>query len=168
MSEAKDMNGSANEAQASFRMAGQYVKDLSFEVSQPVTFEQGRSTDYDMNLEVSVGAKPVSDNAYETLIVLKGTGTAQGDEKSPLFVAEVHMAGLFEVANIPQDKLMPLLAIDGALLIFPQARHAFMDAIANGGFTPKVLEPINFAGLYMQAQQAHESGENGEAKVMNA
>lgn len=140
-----------------FKITGQYAKDVSFECPEaPFNKEAGKQ---DLSLEVGLEVKGLSETDHEVTVKLKSVATSgEGDKKDTLFVAEVAYSGIFHVENIPEDKLAPVMAIDGATLLFPFARAILMQSISQGGFRPAMIEPINFHALYMQSQ-ADTSGQ---------
>lgn len=132
-----------------FRIVGQFAKDVSFECPE-APFKK-ESSKQDLSLEVGLEIKGVSETEHEVTVKLKSVAT--NDKKETLFVAEVAYSGIFHVENIPQDKMAPLMAIDGASMLFPFARSILMRSISDGGFRPAMIEPINFHALFMQSQQ---------------
>jgi preprotein translocase subunit SecB len=64
---------------------------------------------------------------------------------------------VFVLRNVPQDAFAPFLLVEGPRLLFPFARQIVADAVQNLGFPPVLLDPIDFAGAYMQ--QLQESGQ---------
>jgi preprotein translocase subunit SecB len=61
--------------------------------------------------------------------------------------------GVFQLLNIPQDSLQPLLLVECPRLLFPFARRIVADATRDGGFPPLMIDPIDFVALYRQRQQ---------------
>ena len=57
---------------------------------------------------------------------------------------------LDDLVAIPQDQVHPVVMIECPRLLFPSARQIVADAVRNGGFPPLYLDPVDFAGLYMQ------------------
>jgi preprotein translocase subunit SecB len=55
--------------------------------------------------------------------------------------------------------------------LFPYARNAISNLVADGGFPPLTLQPINFEQLYAQrmqqaaAEQQNAAGEGGDETV---
>jgi preprotein translocase subunit SecB len=45
--------------------------------------------------------------------------------------------------------------------LFPYARRVITDMVADGGFPPLVLQPINFEQIYAQRMQEAQSKANG-------
>jgi preprotein translocase subunit SecB len=141
-----------------FKIVGQYAKDVSFEC--PAAPFRKEAAKQDLSLEVGLEIKGLSETEHEVVVKLKSVATSgEGDKKDTLFVAEVAYAGVFHLENIPQEKMAPIMAIDGASLLFPFARSILMQAITNGGFRPAMIEPINFHALYMQSQQNAQQGQ---------
>jgi preprotein translocase subunit SecB len=134
----------------------QYVKDLSFEnPGAPATLvaqKEAPKIEIALNLE----AKAIQADAHE--VTLQITATAKAGETA-LFVVELSYAGLFTLANIPQDQKEMILLIHCPTILFPFARRVLSDATRDGGFQPLMLEPIDFAGLYQQ-RKVQEAANN--------
>ena len=135
------------EAVPSVAINGQYVKDLSFEnPNAPFSLTpQKEAPKIEVNLNLEARALP--DNVYEVSIQI--TAKASALENS-VFVAELSYAGLFTLANIPEDQKELLLLIHCPNILFPFARRILADITRDGGFQPLMLDPIDFATLYQQ------------------
>ena len=128
----------------------QYVKDLSFEnPNAPGSLQSQEQPRIDVN--VSVNAKRGGDNVYEVELKISAKAMA-GDNVA--FVVDLLYAGLFGLANVPEEALEPFLIIEAPRIIFPFARRIIADSVRDGGFPPLMLDPIDFASLYMAQQQA--------------
>ncbi|MEQ1714083.1 MAG: protein-export chaperone SecB, partial [Hyphomicrobium sp.] len=66
---------------------------------------------------------------------------------------EVEYAGLFRLQNVPEPALEPFLLINCPTLIFPFLRRLIADITREGGFPPLLMDPIDFAQLYLRRQQ---------------
>ena len=78
-----------------------------------------------------------------------------------MFLVEAGQAGVFQIRNVPEENLEPLLAIACPNVLFPYAREVVSSAIARAGFAPVVLQPVNFEALYMARQaEAQQAGAN--------
>ncbi|MEM1371062.1 MAG: protein-export chaperone SecB, partial [Pseudomonadota bacterium] len=75
------------------------------------------------------------------------------NKNGTIYVLEIVYAGLFRIKNIPQDNLEPFLLIQCPALIFPFLRRLVADLSREGGFPPLMLDPIDFAGLYVRRKQ---------------
>jgi preprotein translocase subunit SecB len=146
-------NGGAADAapaqpqQPGIHVLGQYIKDLSFE--NPGAPRSLRPSDKapKLDVNVNVSARPQSDGEFEIELKLEAKA-ARG--KETLFIAEVSYAGLFQIRNVPQEHVHPLLLIECPRLLFPFARQIIADATRQGGFPPLMIDPVDFAALYRQ------------------
>jgi preprotein translocase subunit SecB len=135
----------------------QYVKDMSFEnPNAPAVYQwQGQPT---MDVQFNIGAQVVGADVHE--VVLKIEIGAKANEGTA-FQMELLYGGLFALKNIPEEQLQPFLLAEAPRILFPFARRIIADATVDAGFPPLLLDPIDFAGLYMQRaaqQQAEETG----------
>jgi preprotein translocase subunit SecB len=133
--------------QAGIHVLGQYIKDLSFE--NPGAPRSLRPSDKapKLDVNVNVNARAQSQSEFEIELKLEAKAT-RADEA--LFIAEVSYAGLFQIRNVPQEHLHPLLLIECPRLLFPFARQIIADATRQGGFPPLMIDPVDFAALYRQ------------------
>jgi len=128
----------------------QYIKDLSFESpAAPQIFTTLTSAPA-LELGVNVQTRPLAENAYEVVILLKLDAQA-GDKKA--FIAELAYAGMFTLPSLPEDRLKYILLVEAPHLLFPFARSIMANAVRDGGFPPILINPIDFSAMY-QAQQA--------------
>jgi len=131
----------------------QYIKDLSFEnPNAPGSLQSETAPRIDIN--VNVNAKRGGDNVYEVELKINAKAMT-GDQVS--FVIDLLYAGLFGLSNVPDEALEPFLLIEAPRIIFPFARRIIADSVRDGGFPPLMLDPIDFASLYM-AQQGNQVG----------
>jgi preprotein translocase subunit SecB len=137
----------------------QYVKDLSFEnPNAPAVFQWAGQPQIDV--QFNIGAGQVGEDAHEVVLKIDVRATA-ADQVA--FQVELAYAGLFGVRNMPDDQLQPFLLAEAPRLMFPFARRVLADAIRDGGFAPLMLEPIDFAALYMQQAEAAAAASGTEA-----
>ncbi len=140
---------------AVLRMVNQYVKDLSFENPNAPLSVQATNTKPAVELEVNLAARamgedfPIGKDFYEVEISVSATAK-DGDNGPVLYVVETNYAGLVMIQNIPQEHMGWALLVDCPQLLFPYARQVISDAVRNGGFTPLMLEPMDFATMYRQ------------------
>jgi preprotein translocase subunit SecB len=134
----------------------QYVKDLSFENPNAPRSLGPQETAPDISIQVNVNAKPLSPDEFEVELILEGKA---GEGEGLLFSFELNFAGVFRMANIPQEHAHQVLMIECPRLLFPFARAVLANAVRDGGFPPFLLQPIDFAQLY-QARMA-EAGQQG-------
>ena len=127
----------------------QYVKDLSFEnPNAPGSLQQ--ATQPKINISVNVGANPMTETDIEVTLRLEGKAEAGS---AVLFNIELEFAGVFRIQNVPQEQVQPIVLIECPRLLFPFAREIIATSVRNGGFSPLMLDPIDFVGLYQQRAQ---------------
>jgi preprotein translocase subunit SecB len=133
----------------SFSIEKLYLKDLSVEVpNAPAIFLEPDSPQVEIQLQTN--AQALGDGAYE--VTLTVTVTARIEDKT-VFLVEVGQAGIFRIQNVPDENLEPLIAVACPNILFPYAREVVSDAVTRSGFSPVVLQPVNFEGMYMARMQ---------------
>lgn len=139
--------------QPTFGIEKIYVKDLSLEIPHaPEVFLSGEQPQVDVQLHNEGAA--IGEGLYQ--VVLTVTVTAKAGEKT-MFLVEAAQAGIFQIRNVPEADLEPLLATACPNILFPYVREAVSDVIARAGFPPVYLAPVNFEAIYLQRlQQAQE------------
>jgi len=136
-------------AQPTFVIEKVYLKDLSAEVPNgPEVFLERDPPTVEVNLN-SAG-RQVQDGVYE--VVLTVTITARIKEKT-VFLVEAAQAGVFQIRNVPQQDMGPLLGIACPNTLFPYARETISTVTARAGFQPVILAPMSFEGIYQQQLQ---------------
>ena len=133
-----------------FQIQRIYLKDLSLEQpnSPQILLEQAQPQ-VDINLGLAAG--PVADGLYEVSVT--ATVTTKVGEKT-LFLVEAKQAGIFELRNIPQEQLQPIIGIACPQIVYPYLRAAVSDICTRAGFPPVLLAEVNFQAMYEAQQQA--------------
>lgn len=124
----------------------QYVKDFSFEnPNAPAVYQwQGQpQTDVQFN----VGSQSVGEDMHEVAMKVDITSTT---DEGTAFKLDLLYGGLFALRNVPAGQLDAFLLAEAPRLMFPFVRKLIADATSEAGFPPLRLDPIDFAGLYMQ------------------
>ncbi|MFM8245692.1 MAG: protein-export chaperone SecB [Burkholderiaceae bacterium] len=138
------------ELQASFNIQRIYLKDMSLEQpnSPSIFLEQDGPS---IEIQIDVGNEKLADDIYEATVTV--TITAKIRDKIA-FLVEGKQGGIFELRNIPEDQLEPLLGIACPNIIYPYLRANIADMVTRGGFPPVHLTEINFEVFYQQRKQA--------------
>lgn len=132
----------------------QYTKDLSFEnPNAPASLQSADQPRIEIN--VNVNARKAGDEVFEVELKISAKAAT---ETATAFVVELLYAGLFGLKNVPEEALEPFLIMEAPRLLFPFARRIIADCTRDGGFPPLMLEPIDFASMYM-AQQGQGAGQ---------
>lgn len=139
----------------------QYVKDLSFEnPNAPAVYQwQGQP---EISVGFNIGANQVGDDVHEVALKIEARAVSANQTA---FAVELVYAGLFALRNIPEDQLQPFLLAEAPRILFPFARRIVADTVRDGGFPPLMLEPIDFAALYvsqLEAQNGEAEGDEGQ------
>ena len=92
-------------------------------------------------------------------VVLTVTVTANLGEKTA-YLAEVQQAGIFYIVGLHEQGRHAALNTLCPHTLFPYARRMITDLVAEGGFPPVVLQPINFDQIYAQRMQEAQEQAN--------
>ncbi|HKO89067.1 MAG TPA: protein-export chaperone SecB [Burkholderiales bacterium] len=131
-----------------------YVKDASLEVpNAPQVFLQGGQPQFEVHLHTD--GKRVQESLFEVFI--KVTLTAKVEDKT-MFLVEVSQAGIFQIRNVPEAEINPVLGIACPTILFPYARETVADLVGRAGFPPIHLAPVNFEALYAARQKKQGDG----------
>ncbi len=125
----------------------QYIKDLSFENPNAPASLTPREGGPQLNINVSVNARPLSATEFEVILALNSRAMHGNDVA---FYVELVYAGLFRVQNVPEEHMHPFVMIECPRILFPFARKIIADATQAGGFPPLLIDPIDFVALYQQ------------------
>jgi preprotein translocase subunit SecB len=153
-----DQNNANNQQQTEapiFRLQKMYIKDLSFEnPNAPAVFTtQQANPKVDVNMGLK--NKKVDDDHYEVVLSVTANVTNSADDKT-LFIVEIEHGGVFMLKNIPAEHMPMVLAVDCPTMLFPFTRQIMSQLTVDGGFVPFLMEPVNFLGLYQNAQQRNQ------------
>ncbi len=131
-----------------FQIQRMYLKDLSLEQpnSPQILLEQGQPQ---VEINLTLGAEPIADGMYE--VTVTATVTTKVNDKT-LFLVEAKQGGIFEIRNIPQEQLQPILGIACPGIVYPYLRAIVSDVCTRAGFPPVVLSEVNFQAMYEQQQ----------------
>ena len=137
--------------QPTFSIQRIYLKDLSLEMPNAPTIllEQGHPQ---VDVQLNLHAEPAAEGIYE--VAITATVTAKLGDKV-LFLVEAKQAGLFEIRNVPNDQLQPIIAIACPQIVYPYLRATVADTINRTGLPPVHLTEVNFQAMYeAQLKQA--------------
>jgi len=136
----------ASPATQGFAVKGQYIKDLSFEnPNAPKSLMANVKPSIDVSVDLK--AQKLEEDLYEMTLHITTRANAEGNT---LFLVDLAYAGIFQLTNIPADRIEPLILIDCPFVLFPFARRVIADTTRDGGFPPLLLDPIDFHSLYQQ------------------
>ncbi|MDA9231595.1 protein-export chaperone SecB, partial [Rickettsiales bacterium] len=129
--------------------AKQYIKKLSIEVPNSPDIFIKTNNKPNIEIAIDIDAKKISDLAYEVTLKIKATA-----DQSKLFNAQIEYAGIFafkEDSTI--GDLEEVLLVQCPNLLFPFARSIMSNLTSDAGFSPLMLDPIDFLKLYNKRKE---------------
>lgn len=145
-----------------FQIQRIYLKESSLEQpnSPAILLEQEQPN---VDIQLGINASPVSDGIFE----VTATATVQTKIKDKtVFLVEVKQAGIFEIRNLPQEQMGPIMGIACPQIVYPYLRGNVADLIQRAGFPPVHLTEINFQAMYeQQLAQAAAQQTDGAANI---
>jgi preprotein translocase subunit SecB len=139
--------------QPSFKILGQYLKDLSFENPNAPQSLAPQQQQPDINISVNVNARNLAPSDFEVELHLDAKASGGG---KVIFAAELVYCGIFRLENFPPNTLQAAALIECPRMLFPFARQIMADATRNGGFPPLMLDPIDFLSMYQKRMLAQK------------
>jgi preprotein translocase subunit SecB len=132
--------------QPTFSIEKIYVKDVSLEVpGGPQAFMHQEQPQ--LEVQITQQSQRVNEALVEVTLIV--TVTAKSGDKV-LFLVEASQAGVFQIRNVAEPDLSPLVGIVCPNVLFPYAREIVSDLITRAGFPPVLLAPVNFETIYQQ------------------
>lgn len=146
-----------------FQIQRVYLKDLSLEQpNSPQILLEQEQPQVDINLGLE--AQPVAEGMFE--VAVTATVTTRIKDKT-LFLVEAKQAGIFELRNIPDEQINPIIGIACPQIVYPYLRASVADIITRAGFPPVHLAEVNFQAMY-EAQQQEQMGGNGASPIITS
>jgi len=149
MSDETNNSGDAGAADATqeppnVRIVAHFVRDLSFENVAAQEGSEAKGTP-EIAVQVNLDASTVSETRYQ--VAMKINATAKSGEATR-FLVELDYVGVFDITNVPQDRIHPFLFIECPRQILPYARRVISDVTRDGGYPPLMLDNVDFSTLY--------------------
>ena len=128
------------------RILAQFIRDLSFENPRAPDSLGMAGQGPQMDVGVEMNARGRNDGFFE--VDLKLTASAQKDGAA-LFHCELLYGGLFQINGVAGEDMEVVLMTECPRYLFPFARQIVAEMSAQGGFPPFMLDPIDFAAIYL-------------------
>ena len=133
-------------AEPIFNILRVYLKDASLE--QPNSPQILTSNEQPtVDIQLGVGVQTITEGQVE--VVVQATVTSKLGQQT-LFLVEAKQAGIFQVENIPEDQMGPLVGIACPQIVYPYLRGNVADLVQRAGFPPVHLTEVNFQAIYQQ------------------
>jgi preprotein translocase subunit SecB len=141
-----------------FNLQRVYLKDLSLELpNAPHVFLEQETPQVEVT--INIGGQRLAETIFESTVT--ATVTTRVGEKV-LYLVEATQAGIFEMANIPEDQLDPMLGIFCPDMLYSYLRANVADAITRASLPALHLNQVNFQGMYEQ-RMAEAAAAGGQA-----
>ncbi len=140
-----------------FQIQRVYLKEASLEQpNSPAVFLEQEQPSVD--IQIGIEAMPLTEGVFEVAV----TATVQTKVKDKtVFLVEAKQAGIFEIRNLAQEQMAPIMGIACPQIVYPYLRSNVADLIQRAGFPPVHLSEINFQAMYEQQQADAAEGGNG-------
>ena len=131
------------------RTISQYLKDLSFENPRPFV-RAGTAPEPMFDIVVGVHSRKAKEGGEGAYMVEFSVRAEARVDTVTTFLAELIYVGCYELTNIPEDQIEPILHLQLAPLLFPYARQILDDAVQRGGYPPIHLEvnAVDYVALF--------------------
>ncbi len=114
-----------------------------------------------VDIQLGIEANPVAEGVFEVSV----TATVHTKIKDKtVFLVEVKQAGIFEVRNLPEEQMGPIMGIACPQIVYPYLRGNVADLIQRSGFPPVHLSEINFQAMYEQQQS--QAAQNSSSSTL--
>jgi preprotein translocase subunit SecB len=143
-----------------FQIQRVYLKEASMEQpnSPAILLEQEQPS---VDIQLGIEANPVAEGVFEVSV----TATVHTKIKDKtVFLVEVKQAGIFEVRNLPEEQMGPIMGIACPQIVYPYLRGNVADLIQRSGFPPVHLSEINFQAMYEQQQS--QAGQTSSSSTL--
>jgi len=143
-----------------FQIQRVYLKEASMEQpnSPAILLEQEQPS---VDIQLGIEANPVAEGVFEVSVT--ATVHTKIQDKT-VFLVEVKQAGIFEVRNLPEEQMGPIMGIACPQIVYPYLRGNVADLIQRSGFPPVHLSEINFQAMYEQQQS--QAAQNSAAGTL--
>jgi len=133
------------------KIAKQYIKNLSLKApNSPEIFSKTQDKP-DININIDLDAKKISDLAYEIILKLKTTAGETGN----LFEINLEYGGIFSFDKDKRiENIEETLLVECPKLLFPFARNIISNLTIDAGFSPLMIDPIDFSYLYKKRKES--------------
>ena len=112
-----------------------------------------------VEIQLGVDANPVAEGIFE--VAVTATVQTKIGEKT-VFLVEAKQAGIFEIRNMSEEQMGPIIGIACPQIVYPYLRSNVADLVQRAGFPQVHLAEINFQAMYEQ-QQANAAAAAVEA-----
>jgi len=121
-------------------------------------FEKTPTISVNINVDASKGGEA------DYIVGLKIEANAKAEEE-PVYGLALDYAGVFNITNVEQKMLEPILLVECPRLLFPFARRVIADVTRDAGYQPMMLDPVDFVALYRREIERRQAAQASGATV---
>jgi len=148
-----------------FNIISQFMKDISFESPNvPELFFKKDSGQAKIEINIDINIKGSDNNLYMVDLITKVHSKLEADNKT-IFLIESTYTGMVQYEEADEEAKKKTLLIDVPTLLFPTVRSLVTRLTSESGFPTFTMQPVDFAALYEQRQNAAK--QNAENKAAN-
>ena len=137
-----------------FNIISQFLKDISFESPNvPELFFKQDNGQAKIEMNIDINIKGSENNLYMVDLITKVHSKLENQDKS-VFLIESTYTGMVQCEEKDEETKKRILLIDVPTMLFPSVRAMFTRLTSESGFAPFVMQPVDFAALYEQRQNA--------------
>lgn len=146
---------------SNIRIISQYVKDLSFNLSNAPQIFLAPQEKPNIALSIDIDAKKISDELYEIILKISADAKIKNEQ---FFNCNLSYGGVFNLKELEGEMLEQVLLIYCPNLLFPFIRRIIANITSDAGIAPLMLDPIDFAQLYSRRKAAANSDPINDTK----
>lgn len=136
-------------------IGAQYVKDLSFESPKAPRSLIKTEKKPMIDLSVDANAHKLQGDTYE--VDLHIVAKAVVDKSAIIFLCDLTYSGMVTFFGVDEKEREAALLVQGANSLYPFARRIIADLTRDGGFPTLMLDPIDFARIYVTKKKQDSS-----------
>ena len=137
-----------------FNIISQFLKDISFESPNvPELFFKQDNGQAKIEINIDINIKGSENNLFMVDLITKVHSKLEKDDKS-IFLIESTYTGMVQYEEKDEEAKKKTLLIDVPTLLFPAVRALVTRLTAESGFPAFTMQPVDFAALYEQRQNA--------------
>lgn len=137
-----------------FNIISQFLKDISFESPNvPELFFKQDNGQAKIEINIDINIKGSENNLFMVDLITKVHSKLEKDDKT-IFLIESTYTGMVQYEEKDEEAKKKTLLIDVPTLLFPAVRALVTRLTAESGFPAFTMQPVDFAALYEQRQNA--------------
>ena len=148
-----------------FNIISQFLKDISFESPNvPELFFKQENSQAKIEINIDINIKGAENNLFMVDLITKVHSKLDQGDKT-IFMIESTYTGMVQYEEKDEEAKRKTLLIDVPTLLFPYVRAMVTRLTSESGFPAFVMQPVDFAALYEQRQNAAK--QSAEQKPAN-